>query len=83
LTAAVGIPDDVKGEAIVCFVVFRPEAKNVAGLAERLLEDLGATFGKPMKPGAVHAVPPYRRRGAARPCAGCSPRRTSGRNLAI
>jgi acetyl-CoA synthetase len=55
--AAVGIPDDVKGEAIVCFVVFRAGTEDPEASAQRMLEEIGAAFGKPMRPRAVHAVP--------------------------
>lgn len=53
--AAVGVPDDVKGEALVCFVVLRdgedPEAA-VAGLRDVV----AGALGRAMAPRAVHAV---------------------------
>jgi acetyl-CoA synthetase len=54
--AAVGIPDPVKGEALLCFVVLQPGNED----SERLRSDLSglvtAELGKALKPSAVLAI---------------------------
>jgi acetyl-CoA synthetase len=53
--AAIGVPDDVKGEALVCFVVLRSgEAPGPA--AEALRDVVGRAMGRAMAPRAVHVV---------------------------
>jgi len=61
--AAIGVPDELKGQALVCFCVLRPghaDAQDVeAGLQTRLalidrLKSLVATrLGKPLRPQAI------------------------------
>jgi acetyl-CoA synthetase len=53
--AAIGVPDAIKGEALVCFVVLRdgPEAVEVA---TRLTDAVVAAEGKTVRPQAIHAV---------------------------
>jgi acetyl-CoA synthetase len=53
--AAVGVPDDVKGEALVCFVVLR-DGEDRATAAGALRDVVTAALGKAMAPGAVHVV---------------------------
>ena len=50
--AVIGVPDDVKGEGIVCFVVLKGEVAE-GELAAFVAKNLGPTF----RPNAVHAVP--------------------------
>lgn len=50
--AVIGVPDDVKGEGIVCFVVLKGEVAE-GELAAFVAKNLGPTF----RPHAVHAVP--------------------------
>jgi acetyl-CoA synthetase len=51
--AVIGVPDDVKGEAIVCFVVPRPGAHvSPAELSAHLASDMGAAF----RPRAIELV---------------------------
>jgi acetyl-CoA synthetase len=53
--AAIGVPDDVKGEALVCFVVLH--AGQDAEAATAALRDVvTAALGKAMAPRAVHVV---------------------------
>ncbi|MDQ6774084.1 MAG: AMP-binding protein, partial [Candidatus Dormibacteraeota bacterium] len=54
--AAIGVPDELKGEALVCFVVLR--AGEVAGpeRAAGLSDAVAAALGKPLRPKAVHFV---------------------------
>ncbi|MFZ0214532.1 MAG: AMP-binding protein [Candidatus Dormiibacterota bacterium] len=53
--AAVGVPDALKGEALVCFVVPRAGA-STGGLADTLRALVADTLGKPLRPSAVHLV---------------------------
>ncbi len=54
--AAIGVPDELKGEVLVCFVILRP-GKVATHELEVELEDLVATaLGKPLRPKAVHFV---------------------------
>ena len=54
--AAVGVPDAMKGSALVCFVVLLPGHVPGEGLAEELRRLVGAELGKPLTPAAVHFV---------------------------
>ena len=53
--AAVGVPDDVKGEALVCFVVIGPNEDDAA-VVPRLRALVAEAMGKAMAPRAVHLV---------------------------
>ncbi|NMP24026.1 AMP-binding protein [Sulfobacillus harzensis] len=50
--AAIGVPDDVKGESLVCFVV----AREKPGLEEELALYVAEHMGKALRPQAVHRV---------------------------
>jgi acetyl-CoA synthetase len=52
-SAAVGIPDAVKGEAIWCFVVARPGIEATDELAEQLRELVARHLGKAFRPSRV------------------------------
>jgi acetyl-CoA synthetase len=52
-SAAVGVPDEVKGEAIWCFVVTRPDAPGTEELAVELAAQVAAELGKSFKPSRV------------------------------
>ena len=54
---AVGVPDEIKGESIVLFVVVRDSAELSDGLASEIGETVVKHLGKSFKPGAVHLVP--------------------------
>jgi acetyl-CoA synthetase len=62
-SAAVGIPDEVKGEAIWCFVVTNPGAEAgdelAASLSSLVAEHLGKAF-KPSRIVFVHELPKTR-----------------------
>ena len=49
--AVIGVPDEVKGEGIVCFVVLKSPAPEKE-LSDFLVKNLGPTF----RPNAIHAV---------------------------
>jgi acetyl-CoA synthetase len=55
--ATVGIPDEVKGEAIWCFVVPKPSAEPGETLAAELAADVALHLGKAFKPSRVVFVP--------------------------
>ena len=55
--AAVGIPDELKGESVACFVVLRPGAAANADLAGDLGDRIATALGKPLRPSSVHVVP--------------------------
>jgi acetyl-CoA synthetase len=54
--AAIGVPDELKGEALVCFVILRPERVASDQLALELQDLVAAALGKPLRPKAVHFV---------------------------
>jgi acetyl-CoA synthetase len=53
--AAIGMPDDVKGSRLVCFVVARSGA-STDGLAEQLSTLIADALGKPLRPSAIEIV---------------------------
>lgn len=54
--AAVGVPDELKGEALVCFVVARPGVDTSPELAEQLQDLVASALGKPLRPRTVEFV---------------------------
>jgi acetyl-CoA synthetase len=52
--AVIGVPDDVKGTALVAFVILRP---GRPATAEDLILHVARGLGKPLAPREVHAVP--------------------------
>jgi acetyl-CoA synthetase len=54
--AAVGVPDSVKGEAIVVFVVLKPGKKEDEALRDELSAAIEASLGKTCRPKAVRFV---------------------------
>ncbi len=54
--AAIGVPHDIKGEAVVCFVVLRPEHKPTSELAESIKDKAAEFLGKVGRPDEVHFV---------------------------
>jgi len=55
-SAAIGVPDELKGEALVCFVVTRPGVEAGPELADRLKGEVAEALGRPLRPAAVHFV---------------------------
>jgi len=55
-SAAVGVPDDLKGEALVCFVVLRQDQQPSEELATELKDMVAAALGKPLRPKAIEFV---------------------------
>jgi acetyl-CoA synthetase len=54
---AVGVPDEIKGEAIALFAVVRSGAEGGEALAAAIGETVVEHLGKSFKPGSVHLVP--------------------------
>jgi acetyl-CoA synthetase len=54
--AAIGVPDELKGEALVCFVILRPKREASDALAAELQQLVADALGKPLRPKAVHFV---------------------------
>jgi acetyl-CoA synthetase len=54
--AAIGVPDDLKGQALVCFCVLRRDVAVTAALADELKALVAARLGKPLRPAAVEFV---------------------------
>jgi acetyl-CoA synthetase len=52
-SAAVGVPDEIKGEAIWCFVVTRPGYDRTDALAKELAQQVAGELGKSFKPSRV------------------------------
>jgi acetyl-CoA synthetase len=54
--AAVGVPDPIRGEAVVCFVVVRAGAERPADLAAELGAAVVRALGKTLRPERIHFV---------------------------
>lgn len=54
--AAIGVPDEIKGEAVVAFVVLQPGWEPKEGLRDDLEELVRQEMGKPLAPKAVRFV---------------------------
>jgi acetyl-CoA synthetase len=54
--AAIGVPDVLKGEAVVCFCVLNPGQTGNTALAEELKEKVAHSLGKPLKPEVMRFV---------------------------
>lgn len=54
--AAIGVPHDLKGEAIVCFCVLKPNHTPSEELSRQLRERVAQSLGKALKPEAVRFV---------------------------
>ena len=51
--AAIGVPDPIKGEALVCFCVLKHGQQASEKLCEELKEHVAKQLGKPLKPTAL------------------------------
>ena len=54
--AAIGIPDPLKGQALVCFCVLRPGHEGSTPLADRLKNLVATRLGKPLRPETIEFV---------------------------
>jgi acetyl-CoA synthetase len=55
-SVAIGVPDDLKGEAVVCFVVLRPNCDASEKLESELRDHVAKALGNPMKPKKIEFV---------------------------
>src|SRR5437764_1399835 len=51
--AAIGVPDSIKGEALVCFCILKKGANGDIALAAELKRDVGRDLGKALAPREV------------------------------
>jgi len=54
--AAIGVPDPLRGEAVICFCVLVSGEHGDEALAEALKEKVARSLGKPLKPEAIKFV---------------------------
>ncbi|MGH2593971.1 MAG: AMP-binding protein [Anaerolineae bacterium] len=54
--AAIGVPDPIKGQAVVCFSVLKPGQAAGEALREELIERVARELGKPLAPREVKFV---------------------------
>ncbi len=54
--AAIGVPDSLKGEVIVCFVVLKPEAQSGEELGSELRVQVAKMLGKTLRPERIYSV---------------------------
>jgi acetyl-CoA synthetase len=54
--AAIGIPDPLKGQALVCFCVLRSGHDGTAAIADRLKALVAERLGKPLRPETIEFV---------------------------
>ncbi|HZI78600.1 MAG TPA: AMP-binding protein [Vicinamibacterales bacterium] len=54
--AAIGVPDEMKGQALVCFCVLRAGHEASPELEQALMALVATRLGKPLKPAAVRFV---------------------------
>jgi acetyl-CoA synthetase len=54
--AAIGVPDDVKGQVVVCFAVLRPGREPSEELRKELSDQVATLISKALRPKIVHFV---------------------------
>jgi acetyl-CoA synthetase len=54
--AAIGVPDELKGSALVAFCVLTPGAKGDEKIEEELRERVAMELGKPLRPEKIYFV---------------------------
>ena len=54
--AAVGVPDEIKGEKLVGFVILRPGVPTTAELEDELKQAVAGALGKALRPSRVYVV---------------------------
>jgi acetyl-CoA synthetase len=55
-SAAIGVPDEVKGEALVCFVILGQRVRAGEELREELKRQVAEELGKPLTPKEIYFV---------------------------
>ena len=54
--AAIGVPDDIKGERLICFCVLADEAQDPEDLERELKDRVKHAMGNPLKPDTIRFV---------------------------
>ncbi|MNC85760.1 Acetyl-coenzyme A synthetase [compost metagenome] len=54
--AAIGVPDELKGQSLVCFCVLRPGERASAALGTELAGHVATRLGKPLRPRTIEFV---------------------------
>jgi acetyl-CoA synthetase len=54
--AAIGVPDEIKGEVVVCFVVSKTGVSASEDLITELSERVAASLGRTLRPSRIHLV---------------------------
>jgi len=54
--AAIGAPDAIRGEALICYCVLKPGHQAAASLALELQDKIVRSLGKPLRPDAIKFV---------------------------
>src|SRR5207237_9140415 len=55
--AAIGVPDELKGEAVVVFAVAKPGVTADSALERSVSDTIAEQLGKPLRPAAVRFIP--------------------------
>jgi acetyl-CoA synthetase len=79
--AAIGVPHDIKGEGVVCFVVLNPSYKADEKLREELKAQVVKHLGKTLKPEAVKFVKGLPKTRSAKIVRGVIKKKYLGENL--
>ena len=54
--AAIGVPDEIKGQSLICFCVLKREVENTDALRADLKQSIAREMGKPLTPKAIKFV---------------------------
>ncbi len=79
--AAIGVPHEIKGEGIVCFVVLKGDFKAGEALASELSEKVGEVLGKTLRPEKVIFVAALPKTRSAKIVRGAIKKKYLGREL--
>lgn len=79
--AAIGVPHEIKGEGIVCFVVLKGDYRAGGALAAELSEKVGEILGKTLRPEKVIFVPALPKTRSAKIVRGAIKKRYLGKPL--
>ena len=55
--AAVGVPDPLKGQRVICFCVLNPDWEGTTELGDSLLDAVARALGRPLRPADLLFVP--------------------------
>jgi acetyl-CoA synthetase len=54
--AAIGVPNPIRGEVLICYCVLKPGHEGSAALAHDLQEKVASALGKPLRPESIKFV---------------------------